>query len=254
MVAVGVFAYKAGERRGAEGVAPVIVAGAGPDKVRPEDPGGMDVPNQDKQVYDRLSPDRGQRPAKVERLLPPPEAPMSPPKQVAEAQPNPPSAAPTPPNVPNLSPSSNFSAPLTPKSDAAPAAATPAPSKPVAEMKASPPKPSAAPMQTAKSSPAAPSARDAAKAAAVQPAAGGAYRVQIAALRSEEDAKAVIARARKSGGDLLSGLNFEVKRADLGAKGVYYRVQIGPLADASSASGLCDRLKDRKLGCMVVRP
>src|SRR5262249_51019003 len=87
MVAVGVFAYKAGERRGAEGVAPVIVANNAPDKVRPDQPGGMDVPNRDKQIYERLTPDRpdrGQQQAsRVERLLPPPEAPMSPPKQAA---------------------------------------------------------------------------------------------------------------------------------------------------------------------------
>jgi cell division septation protein DedD len=227
LVAVGVFAYRAGERRGAENVAPVIVAGGGPEKVRPDQPGGMEVPNQDKQIYERLTPDRGQQPSRVERLLPPPEAPMSPPKQVAAATPNPPGAAPAPPKVPELTPSDSFSAPLTPPSIVAPQVANPAPT--------------VAP-------------REVAKAIAAQPAAGGSYRVQIGALRSEEDAQKVIAQAKKSSGDLLAGLAFDVRRADLGEKGTYYRVQLGPLADAAAASGLCDKLKDRKLGCMVVRP
>jgi cell division septation protein DedD len=226
MVAVGVFAYKAGERRGAEGVAPVIVAGAGPDKVRPDQPGGMDVPNRDKQIYERLTPDHGQQPPRVERLLPPPETPMTPPKHVAAAQPSPPGQPPTPPQVPELSPSNSFSAPVTPASKAVPSTPESAPAKP----------------------------SQATTAAAVQPAAGGAYRVQIGALRSEEDAQKTIAKAKRNSGDLLSRLTFDVKRADLGEKGVYYRVQVGPLADASAASNLCEKLKDRKVGCMVVRP
>jgi len=253
MVAVGVIAYKAGERRGAEGVAPVIVAGAGPDKVRPDQPGGMEVPNQDKQIYDRLAPDRSQPPAKVERLLPPPETPMAPPRQLAAAQPTPPGAPPSPPSVPELSPTDSFSSPVTPASNAAPPQAAP---EPVQAAKPAPAPASAAkpqPQQVAKAVPTA-TPREVAKAAAVAPAAGGAYRVQIGALRSEEDAQKTIAHAKKLGGNVLAGFGFEVKRADLGDKGIYYRVQIGPLADAAAASGLCERLKDRKLGCMVVRP
>jgi cell division septation protein DedD len=246
MIAVGLFAYKAGERRGAEGVAPVIVAGAGPDKVRPDQPGGMDVPNRDKQIYERLNPDRGQQPPRVERLLPPPETPMTPPKQVAAAQPNPPGQAPAPPQVPALSPSNSFSTPVTPASNAAPPAAEPA-------KMVTPQIPGAVQPQAA-TKPEAPTTKEAAKVTAVQPAAGGTYRVQIGALRSEEDAQKTIAQAKRNGGELLSHLSFDVKRADLGEKGVYYRVQVGPLADSSAASSLCDKLKDRKVGCMVVRP
>jgi hypothetical protein len=245
MVAVGLFAYKAGERRGAEGVAPVIVAGAGPDKVRPDQPGGMDVPNRDKQIYERLNPDRGQQPPRVERLLPPPETPMTPPKQVAAVQPSPPGQAPAPPQVPELSPSNSFSAPVTPASNAA--LPVPEPAK-----AATPQTPPAAQPQAATKPDA--TAKDTTKMTAVQPAAGGTYRVQIGALRSEEDAQKTIAQAKRNGGELLSRLSFDVKRADLGEKGVYYRVQVGPLADAGAASSLCDKLKDRKVGCMVVRP
>jgi cell division septation protein DedD len=249
MVGVGLFAYKAGERRGSEGVAPVIVAGAGPDKVRPDQPGGMDVPNRDKQIYERLTPDRGQQPARVERLLPGPEAPMAAPKQVATAQPNPPGHAPAPPKVPELSPSDSFSSPVTPASNAA----TPAP-EPVKSVAPTSPPAAQAPAKPEALTPAPAATKETTKVAAVQPAAGGAYRVQIGALRSEEDAQKTIAQAKRNGGDLLANLSFDVKRADLGEKGIYYRVQVGPLADAGTASSLCDQLKDRKVGCMVVRP
>lgn len=52
---------------------PIIAADTTPFKVRPENPGGMMIPHQDKLIYGRLSQDT---PQPVERLLPPPEQPM----------------------------------------------------------------------------------------------------------------------------------------------------------------------------------
>jgi hypothetical protein len=49
-------------------VIPLISAEQGPYKVRPENPGGMMVPHQDKLIYGRLTP--SQDPQQVERLLP----------------------------------------------------------------------------------------------------------------------------------------------------------------------------------------
>ena len=56
------------------GVAPDIVkAEATPYKVKPENPGGMQVDNTDKLVYERVS--KGEAPRPVENLLPAPEQP-----------------------------------------------------------------------------------------------------------------------------------------------------------------------------------
>ena len=53
---------------------PLIRADIAPIKVRPENPGGMQVPDQDKLVYDRM---QGEAEApQVEQLLPPPETPL----------------------------------------------------------------------------------------------------------------------------------------------------------------------------------
>ncbi len=54
--------------------------------------------------------------------------------------------------------------------------------------------------------------------------------------------------------DALGGLKLTVQRADLGAKGVYYRVQAGPLADAAKAKKVCAELKLQQQQCLLVRP
>jgi hypothetical protein len=69
---------------------PMIRADIAPIKVRPESPGGMQVPDQDKLVYDRMQGE-GEG-SQVEQLLPPPEAPLPlpappPAKVVAEKPP-----------------------------------------------------------------------------------------------------------------------------------------------------------------------
>lgn len=75
------YAYDRGLQAGSEATAPLIQADPSPIKVRPEQPGGLDVPNQDKMVYGALRPDRNGGET-VERLLPPPETPVEPPQPV----------------------------------------------------------------------------------------------------------------------------------------------------------------------------
>lgn len=72
--AVGWFGYK-WYTSNTHGQPPIIQPETGPFKVRPENPGGMIIPHQDKLVYGRLSPEQYQP---VERLLPPPEQPVIP--------------------------------------------------------------------------------------------------------------------------------------------------------------------------------
>ncbi|MCR9070208.1 MAG: SPOR domain-containing protein [Alphaproteobacteria bacterium] len=73
------YAYDQGLQAGSEATAPLIQADPSPVKVRPEQPGGLDVPNQDKLVYGALRPGQGSSDT-VERLLPPPETPAEPPR------------------------------------------------------------------------------------------------------------------------------------------------------------------------------
>ncbi|MBM3468343.1 MAG: hypothetical protein FJX71_02785 [Alphaproteobacteria bacterium] len=65
-----IFQWASGE---SSSTPPVISADTSPFKVRPENPGGMMIPHQDKLIYGRLSQNASQP---VERLLPPPEQPI----------------------------------------------------------------------------------------------------------------------------------------------------------------------------------
>lgn len=73
------FAYKQGREATGGGTPPLVHAEAGPVKVKPDQPGGQEIPFQDSTVYDRLN-QNGQKPPATENILPPPEAPLARPK------------------------------------------------------------------------------------------------------------------------------------------------------------------------------
>lgn len=204
---------------------PVITAENTPVKERPAEPGGMEVPNRNIQVFDRITPD-GQ-PQKVERLLPPAETPMARPAPEAK-----PPAGPLVPDAPAIASRAAAPAPR-------PAAAE---DRAVAAVPVTPPR-----MEDSAPKAAAPKAKAAASAA-------GAWRIQLGAARDEARAKASIAQMQKANGDLLKGLAPDIVRADLGAKGVFWRMRMGPLADQRAAADLCRKLAARKVGCIVVKP
>lgn len=70
-----VFAYSRGQHAAHNGAPPLLEADAAPTKTRPQDPGGYEVPHQDKLVYERLNAAAGAKQG-IERLLPPPEQPL----------------------------------------------------------------------------------------------------------------------------------------------------------------------------------
>jgi cell division septation protein DedD len=43
-------------------------------------------------------------------------------------------------------------------------------------------------------------------------------------------------------------------RADLGDRGVYYRLQVGPFPDRAKAVQLCRKLSARRQSCLLVKP
>ncbi len=90
---------------------------------------------------------------------------------------------------------------------------------------------------------------------APQVAAGLAYQIQIAAVRTAERAESEWERLKKKHGDLLGGYTLNVVRADLGAgKGIFFRLRAGPIAGEDVARALCQNLSKRKVDCRVVRP
>jgi len=83
-------------------------------------------------------------------------------------------------------------------------------------------------------------------------ASDGGFLVQVAALRSEAAAGAAWEQFVSDDGDLFTGAQKLVQRADLGAKGIFYRLRVGAFADRSDASSFCDALKARDKTCIVV--
>ncbi len=81
----------------------------------------------------------------------------------------------------------------------------------------------------------------------------GRYRLQLTAVRSAEAAEREWQRLRRAHGDLLGQLTSSIEQADLGSKGVFYRLRVGPIPDMEAARKLCDALTQRKEACLIVR-
>jgi cell division septation protein DedD len=224
---VVVYSFNQGDTDGNDSVAPVVKAQQGPTKVKPQDPGGMKIPNQDKQVFTRLDPNAPKK--AVEQLLPPPA-------RVVDAPPEPARAAEI-----ELSPAPILAPPPTPK--------------PSPELAAPPPPaaPKAVSKEKVVAKPSAKAVAAVTAAAKTAPAAGG-FRVQLVALGSAKAARTAWARFVKQHADLFDALKPTVVKAEIKGKGTFYRLQAGPLPDDGAARALCKEVKKRKMGCLVVRP
>ena len=88
-------------------------------------------------------------------------------------------------------------------------------------------------------------------ASAVPVAAAGSYTVQVSSQRSEDEAQSSFRDLQAKYPDLLGGRTPIIRRADLGAKGIYYRAMVGPFASADQATELCSNLKAAGGSCLV---
>jgi hypothetical protein len=273
IVAVGL--HFIGGRKGAGDGVPVIKAEDRPFKMRPDDRGGMQVPNQDKLVYERME-SGSETDGRVERLLPPPESPKAPPRpsttptetltlpqapavapqsavppaSVAPAVPTSPAPVATPPAGSALAPPPPVSSYQPVQTRAAPTVQASPPAAPAATTKTAAP-PAAAkpqvitPAQVANVAP--PPA-----AAPVRRSGGGEFVVQLGAVRAADQADKEWARIQKTYADLLGGLKSDIVRVDLEGKGVFWRIRAGGL-DEQSARQICADLTRRNQGCIVAR-
>ncbi|HUA56991.1 MAG TPA: SPOR domain-containing protein [Candidatus Sulfotelmatobacter sp.] len=255
------YAYVQGVRQSAPpGATPLIKADTSPAKVRPEQPGGMDVPHQNMQVLNTLPEGDKAAAPPVERLLPPPETPLPRPTDTAAAMSStatassssalPPKIGPTPTSGPSVAPP--VTAPIAAASPAPAVAAAAAPTPPAPVQTASTPAPAAPPAPPAKTQVA---AAPAAAPKAAPASGGGGFRVQLVSVRAQDQTAQEWARLQRTF-PALAALHMSVMRVDLGEKGVWYRIYGGPLSDAAAAGQVCGAIKakDSKQGCLVVKP
>lgn len=251
--------------------APIIRADAGPVKVVPTDPGGMDILHRDSTVFDTLHAENDTN-RRVENLLEDQEEPLSREqifsglktelkvegREIIKAE----EAAPVPEEGAEEVVASTVPQDITEPVAAAPAKAEVAAAEPEAvkpeEVKEEPaPAPAvvaaAKPVPTEK-----PDTKTAEAVSKTEPAAGvevfqgDRWFVQVASLREGGAAESAW-KDLQSSMAVLKPLQHRVKKAELGEKGVYYRVQAGPVTEAS-ARQICAAVEAQKPGgCLVIK-
>ena len=228
------------------GPLPVIGPGDEPIKEAPKQPGGMQVPDQDKIILNGPAAQ-----PKVEQILPPPPAPLPSPTPAtppAVAQTSPPALTPAPPAAATepppvaatTSPTSQTPSPAAPVTSSPPPPPPPPPSRPASIVATNPP---------ASSAPTAPVSGE----QVPQTLAGHGWFVQLGAVSSTAAAQAEWTRLKRTQADLLASLSANAVRVERNG-GAIYRIEAGPLADADTASHLCRSLQQRHVACIVVHP
>jgi cell division septation protein DedD len=271
------YAYK---QSGGSGEPPIVTADARPVKEAPDQPGGKEFPHKNKLIYDRLT--NGDE-SGTERLVPRQEdvaVPALPPATATAGLPGsvattddpgqaeadgarkvntfvvrPDGSVETPPAA--AAAGAAAGAAVQGAQDAAAAAGQAAQSAAGAATQAATgaasqalgqpsnvmpvPAPQAAPQQVATAD------------AAAAPADNSKYVVQLGSSKSQTDALANFADAQQKYPSLLNTYQPIVRKTDLGAKGTWYRLQVGPMADKSAAYKLCGELKAKgHSDCLVM--
>ena len=79
------------------------------------------------------------------------------------------------------------------------------------------------------------------------------FLVQVASYTSEAAALTEAAQMKRRNADVFSGIGEHIVKADLGAKGIYWRLQFGPFTTSGESASFCKKLKTRGLDCIVVK-
>lgn len=239
--ALSYYAYQASLRAKDPDAIPLYKAEKIDFKRKPDNPGGMHIPNQDKEIYDMISrSSKHEALPKVKEILHPPEKPkhtvrkqaletmleVKPKKQEPEVVRKLDVATKTKPDI-----KVEFTEKgITPTSEGLKKIAKTVPvTKPGKPKKV---------LKKAKATP---------KVQAYKPKAR--YRIQLGAFKSEKEAIKTWNKIQKSNSSLLGSLSYYINRADLGSKGVFYRLQAGPMSSESTARLLCKKLIAKKQGC-----
>ena len=80
----------------------------------------------------------------------------------------------------------------------------------------------------------------------------GNYVVQISARRTQTDALAAFSGLQSKYGSILGGYRPLIQRADLGSRGIWFRLRVGPMKTREDAASVCAKLKSKGMrNCLV---
>ncbi|MEQ1713744.1 MAG: SPOR domain-containing protein, partial [Hyphomicrobium sp.] len=80
----------------------------------------------------------------------------------------------------------------------------------------------------------------------------GKFRLQVAAVRSRAEAEELALKLKQAHGSAIGGREPAIEQSVIGAMGTFYRVRVGPYADANEPRQLCARIKPDGFDCLVV--
>lgn len=80
----------------------------------------------------------------------------------------------------------------------------------------------------------------------------GKYRLQLASVRSREEADRLVQELMAAHASQLGGAEAQIDEAVIGNMGTFYRVRLGPYANANDPKKLCTTLKPQGYDCQVV--
>ncbi len=212
---------------------PVIVAPSGPARVPPDAPGGLQVPHQDKTVFDTF--DGGEEVTRPEKLLSRADTPLVVAVETAVKETSERTTGTGAVKRAELEPGMAGVATSAPKDDT-----------PLAEMRD---QNTVAPV---------PLWREEELEGVIPSSAStlqSLYGVQLASFRSLDAAEAAWAKLSIRVPYLLADLSPTVIKVDLAAAGgIFYRLHAGTLPNLEAAAALCRSLKAEALDCLIVRP
>lgn len=234
-------------------------------KVKPENPGGMDIPNQDKDIYN-LVEKKDVDNTVVENLLPTPEQPKLPDivpevtdvnatdlneivDVVSEENSEDVAAKPQDLLEENKAEVKETAQKVEEKSETAKSDAT----KTVTETKEKVEEKAAEVKETVKEQ--AKVAEKPAEKVAEKPAvvANGKWQVQLVASSNKAAVEKVWSDASSKYAGVLKGLPHEVQNVDLGSKGTMYRLRAGSFASKEDAQKVCNALKAKGMNDCIVK-
>lgn len=225
IVLIGFFMFGSADETQNEVI--TINATAEPVKVRPEQPGGMAIPDQDKMVYNRMRTNNVN--TKVENLFPEPEQPVMPNILAIE----------------NNAPDTQFVAMEEVKSidpladETIQSEPTPAPVKKIEEVplkKETAPKKKAPVKKTT--------------AAVTQ---GGVWSAQLMSSSNKQTVEKAWPQILAKNKALLSNMTYKITQAQIPGKGTFYRLRVGSFKTRDMANALCKKLKARKQDCIPAK-
>ena len=249
------YAYKQSGGGIGSGDAPIVTADASPVKAAPDSPGGKEFPNKNKLIYDRLT--NGATP-QAERLVPRQEdvaVPAMPPATATAGLPG--AVATTDAVGEDGGPRKVKTMVVRPDGsmEGAAAMANEAAAGATSQANSMMAQPNMMPVPAIQQAAGGEQVAVAAPAAAAAPtaAASSAYVVQLGSSKSQTDALANFADAQQKYPSLLGNYQPLVRKTDLGPKGTWYRLQVGPMSDKDAAYKLCGQLKSKGHGdCLVM--